>query len=403
MAGEFYRNETDQEGTIRTRLYPVMRFDGNPSFPEESTVSLLELENLQNFDVTNSALNKDYYSQEALKYLAIKGKKVGTTVEASDSTDLENTKPASANSAVAEAAPIDASTDERDATEPETARAVNSQSTPDAPVTPSAPIENSRCPKAATVAPAPASECKTTESRSSSETSASSSAQQIGTRASSQQTQESPPGPPGSPQVVKEARDLETGLASIQAQAFGKSHETSPKSQNAIEPPQAHGQRQSRWDADADDGNSSSGSDKIIVQPLLLRSPRPTTHPTTQNIPQGPRGRNDAHRRPQNRPPYHLPRGSGQQAIVGPRKFKTFPSTSPLRPMKRDPPPSKYTPESPYGKLRPQQKHELRLSVSERAKNARDGSVLQNTSTSGLERDRLNHFDEVDARAQSTS
>lgn len=403
IAKEFYRDASDQEGMTRTRLYPVMRFDGNPSFPEESTVSLLELENLQNLDVTNSALNKDYYSQEARKYLANKSKKVGNTVEASDSAEPDNTNHASAESSVVGFARIDASTGDSGAAKPVTATTVDSQITPDAPVIPDASIEEPQRTAAAVVEPVPASESKTTEHRSISDTVAIPFAPQIETRATSQQAQAIVPGPPDSPQGRKEACGSDTGLASIQAQAFGRPHEARPTSHHAMVPPQAHGQRQSRWEVDGDDGNSSSGSDKITVQPLIRRSPKPGAHHTTGKIPQGPRGRNDAHRRLQNRPPYHLPRGSGQQATVAPRTFKPFPSTSPLRPMKRPTSPSRYTLESPYGKLGPQKKHELRRSVSERAVNTRHESVSHNTSTSSIEEDGFHHSDKVNARAQTTS
>lgn len=73
MHGTFYKVDSG------TRLFPVMHFDGKPSFPIDSTVSLLQIEDLQPFDRHASDLNRDLFAQEALKYLEGRDLRNGAT------------------------------------------------------------------------------------------------------------------------------------------------------------------------------------------------------------------------------------------------------------------------------------------------------------------------------------
>jgi hypothetical protein len=72
MQNSFYKADSG------VQLFPVMHFDGKP-FPVDSTVSLLEIENLQPFDRHASDLNRDLFAQEALKYLEGRDLRSGAT------------------------------------------------------------------------------------------------------------------------------------------------------------------------------------------------------------------------------------------------------------------------------------------------------------------------------------
>jgi hypothetical protein len=78
IAGEFYRMASG-ESEEKIKLYPVMLFDGKPTFPTGSTVSVLELQDLRAFDRNASNLNTDLFGREALKYLEGREKRKGAT------------------------------------------------------------------------------------------------------------------------------------------------------------------------------------------------------------------------------------------------------------------------------------------------------------------------------------
>ncbi|KAH8174744.1 hypothetical protein LIA77_06163 [Sarocladium implicatum] len=364
MAGEFHRDQSGPEGNIRTRLYPVMRFDGSPSFPEESTVSLLELENLQNFDITNSSLNKDYYAQQALKYLATRGKNTEDHIEASSVSDESSNESVRDDSVIGDPVSNDAATDGPGSEEVTMEEQTQANLVTETSVDPTTSLARATSSIQTIERPTPAEvrSIVTEQSISTPGTITTTSASHDVSTQIEQQAQGRVLVSPSESGGQKEARGKDFGLVSIQAQAFSRrldSQLTPP----ALASPSLARRPEVSQEFDEDDGNSSSGSDKIIVQPLAASSTASASRRTMAFTSLGPQARKEAHSRPGPRS-YRVRKSSEGEATVAPRRHTASHSVSPLSQPRRPSPT-----QAPFAlyrsRLTSPQKNELRRAASQ--------------------------------------